>query len=306
MAGSTRVDFRTLSPYVRFVHEIVISQGAVTPERFIYDHEFIYVVRGSGTLRIEDRLHEMGAGDLLYIRPHRTNEMIVSADGPMHCFAVHFDYVFLGEAADFSPYSVYLGRKPEDGDTDSSWLHARPDAELIDVDIPEKMKPSRVSDFYEAFKELNECFQRARADAQIWLKAAMLKLIGLIHRELTTEEGIRVSHSHADMMLDAIQYMKREFAGRIDLRTLASRAGLTPKYFGTLFKQATGQSVPRYLAGIRIEEAKRLLRENAYSIEEVAERVGIGDLYYFSKLFKKSEGLAPKKYADSLKGLSSR
>jgi len=306
MAMSTRVDYRTISPYVRFVHEIVIAPGSRNPERYIYDHEFIYVVKGTGTLRIEDRTHPMGPGDLLYIRPHLANEMLVSRAEPMQCFAVHFDFVFLGEAAEFSPYAVYLGSKSEEGTPDANWLRARPDAELADMDIPEWMNPARVHDFFEAFKELCRVFEESRADAQIWLKAAMLKLIGLIHGELTTEEGIRVSHSHADMMLDAIQYMKENYASAIDLKKLASRANLSPKYFGTLFKQATGLSAPQYLTGIRIGEAKRLLRENAHSIEAIADQVGIGDMYYFSKLFKKTEGLSPKRYADSLRWLASK
>ncbi len=306
MAHSTRVDFRTISPYVRFVHEVVIAPGMHNPERFIYDHEFIYVVKGAGSLRIADRTYPMGSGDLFYIRPRIANEMFVSESEPMHCFAVHFDYVFLGEAAEFSPYVVYLGSRTEEGAPDASWLYARPDAELIDMNIPERMNPARVHDFFETFKELCRAFGERRADAQIWLKAAMLKLIGLIHGELTTEEGIRVSHSHADTMLSAIQYMKDNFPSEIGLAKLAARANLSPKYFGTLFKQATGLTVPQYLTGIRIGEAKRLLRENAYTIEEIAGKVGIGDMYYFSKLFKKTEGLSPKRYADSLRWLASK
>ncbi|MEQ4486811.1 hypothetical protein QJS35_30985 [Cohnella silvisoli] len=38
----------------------------------------------------------------------------------------------------------------------------------------------------------------------------------------------------------------------------------------------------------------------------MADRVGKGDLFYFSKLFKKMEGMPPKKYADSLKWLSTK
>lgn len=303
MVNAYRVDYRTLSPYVRFVHEVVIPPGAHNPERYIYDHEFIYVVKGSGSLRIEEKTYVMNPGDLLYIRPQRANEMFVSDDEPMHCFAVHFDYVFLGESADFSPYGVYLDRKTDEASPDANWLLARPDAELIDMVIPERMTPVRVHQFFEAFRELNARFQDTRTNAQIGLKSSMLNLIGLIDQELTTEEGIWIGHSHADVMLDAIHYMKQNYIGKINLPTLAARAMLSPKYFGTLFKQATGQSVAQYVLHLRLEEAKRLLRENTLTVEQIAERVGIGDLFYFSKLFKKAEGLSPKRYADSLKWL---
>ncbi|WNR45326.1 AraC family transcriptional regulator [Paenibacillus roseipurpureus] len=300
MATASRIDYNTLSPYVRYVHEIVIPQGAMVPERYIYDYEFIYVVSGSGCLRIESNEYTMAPGALLYIRPHKLNEMIVSDKEPMHCFAVHFDYVFLGEAADFSPYSVYLGQKQTEGVPDAKSLQARPNVELVDLDIPEHMTPSRIHPFHEVFRELTFHFHESRADAQIWLKSSILRLLGLVHQELTTKEGIWIEHTHADLMLDAIQFLQQQYKKKVDLPVLAARAKLTPKYFGTLFKQATGQSVSQYLLRLRMEEAKRLLRLNKFTIEEIADQVGIGDLFYFSKLFKKTEGMSPKKYADSL------
>ncbi|SDS33382.1 AraC-type DNA-binding protein [Paenibacillaceae bacterium GAS479] len=299
MANIYRVDYKTLSPYVRFIHEIVVHPGAHLHERYIYDHEFIFVVSGSGWLRIETNKYPMEPGDLLYIRPHKLNEMYVFENEPMHCFAVHFDYMFLGESTDFSP-SVYLGRRQGEIIPDVNWLKARPYAELMDLDIPERMTPSRMHSFHEAFKELVLHFQESRADAHIWLKSSLLRLLGLVHHELTTKEGIRIHNSHADLMLEAVQFMQQNYTQKIDLPMLAARANLSPKYFGSLFKQATGQSVSQYLLGLRIEEAKRMLRLHKFTIKEIADGVGIPDLFYFSKLFKKMEGLSPKKYAESM------
>jgi AraC-like DNA-binding protein len=301
VSESLRVDYRALSPYVRFVHEVEIAPGSQVPERHIYDCEFIYVVRGEGTMRIEDRVHEMRAGDLLHIRPHLINEMTVGGSGPMLCFAVHFDYIFLGEGFEFSPYSVYLGGKAEGTETGGeSRLRERPAVELTEMTIPEKMTTEDVQSFYEAFRELRVRFEEARSDSRLWLKSAMLRLLALIQRELVTEEGVRIGHAHADLVLDAIAYMEEHYAERIGTASLARRAALTPKYFGTIFRQATGRSAAEYLLRLRIEEAKRLLRLRKFSVQEVAERVGIGDLYYFSKLFKRLEGIPPKKYADSV------
>jgi AraC family transcriptional regulator, transcriptional activator for feuABC-ybbA operon len=299
-----RIDYRALAPYVRYVHEVELPVGTRLPKRHIYDYEFIYVIRGSGTIWIEDRRYPMRGGDLLHIRPHVVNEMHVEGDTPMLCFAVHFDYVFLGESLDFSPYSVYLGRRPEGGEAGGeSWLRHRPTVELAEMEIPDKLQPSALQPFYEVFRELRQHYEAGRGDSQLWLKAAMLRLIGLIHGELLTKEGVRVDHAHADLVLEAIAYMEEHFAERIGAGLLAQRAALTPKYFGTIFRQATGQSVAEYLLRLRIEEAKRLLRQRRFTVQEVAERVGIGDLYYFSKQFKRIEGIPPKRYADSISWL---
>lgn len=299
-----RLDSRQLSPYVRYVHEVVIPAGSYMPERHIFDYELIFVIKGGGTIRIENRIHSLQGGDLLYIRPHLANDMKVSAEAALHCFAVHFDYVFLGEGLDFSPYSVYLGRREEGReDAGESWLGQRPAAEPADIDIPEKMRVSAVQSFYDVFRQLCDHFENPGAASGLWLKSVMLQLIGLVHQELMTKEGIRIGHPHAAAALDAIAYMEEHYAEPIRASQLAKRASLSPKYFGTIFKEATGHSVAQYLLGLRMERAKKLLHQRKYTVREVADLVGIGDIYYFSKLFKRAEGISPKRYADSVSWL---
>ncbi|MDG0794345.1 AraC family transcriptional regulator [Cohnella ginsengisoli] len=297
MSVPQRIDYRLLSPYVRFVHEIVIAPGARNADRHIYDYEFIFVVRGEGKLRLGDRVHAMKGGDLFYIRPHLSNAMEIAETQPMDCFAVHFDYMYLGEGHEFSPYAVYMGQGVEER---AGRLHERPAVEPAELDIPEAIAVGDVKGFYETFKELNDCFNRAGVGARLRLKSAMLRLLGLVYEELMTREGVRIGHPHADTVLEAIQYMEAHYAERIDAQLLAGRAGFTPKYFGTLFKQATGVAVSAYLLRLRMERAKQLLAQRKLSVEEVGVRVGIGDLYYFSKLFKKTEGMSPSRYASSV------
>ncbi len=300
MNNSLRVDYKVVAPYIRFVHEVEMSKGAKVPERFIYDHEFIYVVQGSGTLRIEDRIHSMRGGDLLYIRPHLINEMQVSEESPMRCFAVHFDYIYLGESLDFSPYRVYLGIRNEETEAHEKWLPRRPNMELSDIVIPERMQVNNVHRFLEAFQELRLQFENSRSDSQLWLRSAMLRLIGLIHQLLTTKEGVKIGHPHAELVLKGINYMEENYNHKITVPLLAQQAMLTPRYYGTIFKEATGQTISEYLSHLRIKKAKSLLMQNLYSVQEVADKVGIGDIHYFSKLFKKLEGLPPKRMQSGL------
>ncbi|MBB6669469.1 helix-turn-helix domain-containing protein [Cohnella nanjingensis] len=297
MEGSQKIDYRLMSPYVRYVHEVEIAAGARTPDRHIYDYEFIFVVSGEGRLRLGERVHEMKGGDLFYIRPHLSNAMEVSGARPMDCFAVHFDFMYLGEGHEFSPYAVYLGQGLDEG---VGRLRERPSVEPSEMDIPEAIAVSDVKGFYEAFKQLNSYFRRDGIGARLQLKSAMLRLLSLVYEELMTREGVRIGHPQADTVLEAIQYMEAHYAERIDAALLAARARFTPKYFGTLFKQATGTTISSYLLRLRIERAKQLLAQRKLSVEEIGARVGIGDIYYFSKLFKKSEGMSPSRYAASV------
>jgi AraC-like DNA-binding protein len=293
-----RVDYKSLAPYVRYVHEVELPGGRVIGERLIYDHEFIFVVRGSGTLRIEDRVHPMAAGQLFYIRPHLLNEMRVDEAMPMRCFAVHFDYVYLGEALDFSPYRVYLKQPKAEPDVPEPVLRARPSLEPRDLDIPERLPVNNVHQFLEIFQELCLHFESRSSDAQLWLRSAMLRCIALIHRHLTTKEGVKIGHPHAETILQGINYMEKHFDRKITVSMLANQAMVSPKYYGTLFKEVTGQTVAEYLLRLRMEKAKSLFMQRKYRVQEVAEMVGIEDLPYFTKLFKKHTGISPKRFAN--------
>ncbi|MBP3887145.1 MAG: helix-turn-helix domain-containing protein, partial [Cellulosilyticum sp.] len=50
-----------------------------------------------------------------------------------------------------------------------------------------------------------------------------------------------------------------------------------------------------------IEQAIRLLNTSNLSVQEIAERVGILELNYFSKLFKKKVGMSPTEYKKLIK-----
>ena len=55
-----------------------------------------------------------------------------------------------------------------------------------------------------------------------------------------------------------------------------------------------------YIARLRIQRAKELLEDETMSIQEIAEIVGYNDYFYFTKVFKKVQGISPSKYRKSL------
>jgi transcriptional regulator GlxA family with amidase domain len=62
------------------------------------------------------------------------------------------------------------------------------------------------------------------------------------------------------------------------------------------FKSATGNTLIGHLQNLRIEEAKRLLEEDALPIDEVSVEVGYMDVSFFRRLFKRLTGLSPGQY----------
>jgi transcriptional regulator GlxA family with amidase domain len=66
--------------------------------------------------------------------------------------------------------------------------------------------------------------------------------------------------------------------------------------FRKAFKRMTGQSPNQYHLNVRLNRAKKLLTSTVLNINEISNHTGFESVYYFSKLFKKKNGVSPRSY----------
>jgi len=98
---------------------------------------------------------------------------------------------------------------------------------------------------------------------------------------------------NASLVEKAVRYVEENYHQELSLEDVAKQVFLSPCYFSRLFKQVKGWSFSEYLTQVRMEEARRLLKNTDFQISEVAGRVGYRDARYFSQVFKKNEGRTP-------------
>ena len=82
----------------------------------------------------------------------------------------------------------------------------------------------------------------------------------------------------------------------LTLDEVAGAVGMSPNYFSALFKQNEGQSFIRYLTGVRLDHAKRLLGAGDHRSYEVSYQCGYENPTYFSTIFKRHIGMSPSEY----------
>jgi len=87
--------------------------------------------------------------------------------------------------------------------------------------------------------------------------------------------------------------INERFSQDLNLEDISKELHISPQYLSRLYKNETGENFIERLTSVRIENAKKLLKENRYSIKEVCYMSGYSDPNYFSKLFKKHVGLSP-------------
>jgi AraC family transcriptional regulator len=91
-------------------------------------------------------------------------------------------------------------------------------------------------------------------------------------------------------------WMGEHLAEPFNLATLADIAGMSEFHFNRLFKKATGLPPSQYHIRLRMEAARRLLRETATSVVDIANQVGYSNPSHFSQQFRKETGLTPSDY----------
>jgi AraC-like DNA-binding protein len=94
----------------------------------------------------------------------------------------------------------------------------------------------------------------------------------------------------------AVALMHAESAHPWTLDELAARTGLSRTSLAERFREAMGETPLAYLRTVRMQKAMRLLSETAKNLEQVALEVGYQDAFSFSKVFKRTVGVAPKEF----------
>jgi YesN/AraC family two-component response regulator len=95
------------------------------------------------------------------------------------------------------------------------------------------------------------------------------------------------------------KFILERYYQNITLEEIAGAICLNPGYASKLFKKVQGCTVMEYLTNIRVEKAKRLLTNPMYMIDEVASNVGYSDASYFTKVFRRKEGVTPTQYRNT-------
>ena len=93
-----------------------------------------------------------------------------------------------------------------------------------------------------------------------------------------------------------LRYVMQDLTRRATCASAARVAGLERAYFSKLFRSVMSVTFTEWNACVRVEEAKRLLREIDLSITAVSASVGYDDVTTFERVFKRVEGVCPREH----------
>jgi len=254
-------------------------------------------------------LHLQEAGSLKALVPHASRRsdlvsylfiLVKAGSGDLSYDGVHYGL--------YSGDCVFIDcRKPYSHSTSStdlwelSWCHFYgPNLSSIYTKYVERggVPVFHPGDSFTYESLLSELFTIASSSDYIRdmrINETLASLLTLLMEESWHPETSRTGKKRLELQ-SVKDYIDVHYKERIILDDLAEMFFINKYYLSKIFKEQFGIPVNAYVLQIRITQAKQLLRFTDQTVERIGIEVGLKDANYFTRMFKKIEGMTPGEY----------
>lgn len=114
---------------------------------------------------------------------------------------------------------------------------------------------------------------------------------------------MRYTHQQTN---DVIRFMEEHLNKNISINEFAAHFFVSSSYLKKIFKEDTGYSIINYFRTLKFEQAKQWIRENHFTLTEIAAHLGFDSIHHFSNSFKRYTGFSPTGYRKSIQSIEEK
>lgn len=172
-------------------------------------------------------------------------------------------------------------------DTDDPWEYMWVGFQ-VGGELPVKLEPViHCPEAYGIFRSMPDS-QRLTGGTKAYVTGQLWQFFSLLMDDHDPAE---------DAITIARNYIHSKYMYPLSVEEIARLVNLERSYFTTTFTRQVGISPGKYLQNYRMEVAADLLKHGGKSVSLTAQSVGYGDIYTFSKTFKRHFGIAPSQFS---------
>jgi AraC family transcriptional regulator, L-rhamnose operon regulatory protein RhaS len=248
-------------------------------------YEMIYVDKGKGMHYLNDISFPFKRGDVFLLTPDDSHEFRI--DKP-----TKFIYLKFTE-------QVFLEKLNTNNKT--HWEETLKNALLKVENLGESIiKSKQDSDhIYHLLKiMLYEFTSKALFNNEIVLEL-FGSVMAIVTRHLNHNKIVNVQgNKEVEKINNILTYIRiNAFDNdKMDIKKMAAHFYMSPNYISIYVKKHTDLSIQQHINQTKLKAAEKLLKQNRFTVNEIAERLGYNDASHFNKMFKKYKEMNPSDY----------
>ena len=249
--------------------------------------ELVYVDRGTLNAYSEDKEVLLKSGDIIFHKPNEWHNLL--ADG------THVSNVVVVSFISNSKCMKHFNNRIQKA-KDSQ-------RELLSKIISESTKlfKTPLDDPFTSKYEKNEKYPFA-SEQLIRLYLVEL-LISIIRDDSRNSQTAFMQNTSNRLVNDVTDFLNSHLSEKITVSDIEKFAKVSRTALESAFKTTVGMGVINYYIKMKIECAKKYIREDNYNITQIADILGYESIHYFSRQFKQITKMSPKEYSNSIKAM---
>lgn len=251
--------------------------------------ELVYVDKGELEVSADSINYQLSEGDIIFHQPNEFHTLV--GNGVVASNVLVISFVSKSKKMDFFKKKIMKLTERE---------------RILLGNFLKEAKSVFVNDLgpiYQETKRLSSPLMGAEQMMYLYLQQFLITLVRfeLAPVNSSRSSGILRKHFENKTINQIIAYLEQNISQTIYLDDVCNEFYLSKTYLKRFFKKETGYTVMNYLKILRMEKAKKLIREADMSFTEIAQQISFDSVHYFSTSFKKYTNLSPSEYANSIK-----
>ena len=248
--------------------------------------ELVYVDSGEIIINANDCEYQLKQGEVIFHKPNEFHTLKADSKTASNVFVISF--VCSSEAMSFFRDKIMV--------------------------VPKKLKvhiTSILEEYYFTFNPMDsKALKLEVRDDPLIGGQQMIKthLEQFLIRLIRSEENNREVHFFSSkenmdhhLIAQILNIIEENTYTKITVEQICNKLDYSHTYLSKIFKSTTGYTILEYIQKNKIQEAKKLIREERYNFAQISELLSFENPYYFSRVFKRVANMTPTEYKNSAK-----
>ncbi len=264
------------------------------PTNFVFDgekHNFweiVYVDKGDISVVADERNFHITQGNAVFHKPNEWHTLQTSSESATNVVIISFETS--------SPLMEFFGKK------------------ILSVGQEQKVIFSKIiSEYTNAFQTHSNTPYSTRlhrkkspvvGSEQLIKQYIAELLISFIRYGEPSLQRSQMSINRESALCNMIvNYMLDHISSNITIDELVRYSGSNKTTIAKVFRNSFNMSIMEYFINLKVDAAKKYLREDNYNISQISDLLGYSGIHYFSRQFKKVTGMSPTEYSASIQAM---